>query len=384
MRQPRRSHPIRWVGLTLALLTFSAIGCLSPVVTTAIPAPPTPTTRVEAQPTTPTTLRTAIELDAEEALLIDLYNRVNPSVVHIRVYSAGFVLGSGSGFLVDNENHIVTNNHVVREADEMEIVFWDGTRVRGRVIGSDLDADLAVLEVDMVPEGVAPLELGDSDEVQVGQRVIAIGNPFGFQGTMTVGIVSGIGRRLDSQREQNLGGGNYTNPDIIQTDAPINPGNSGGPLFDSTGRVLGVNTAIHSSSGTNSGVGFAAPVNTIKKLLPALIRSGHYTYPWIGISGMQEIDLFTMEELDLPQSRGVYVTSVTPGGPADTAGVRAADQATGKGGDLITAIDNRSLVDFGDLVSYLVAHTDPGQTVELTIIRDGRSIQLPVVLGERP
>ncbi len=384
MKQPHRSHPLRWAGLALALLTFSAIGCLSPVATTEIPAPPPPATRVEAQPTAPTTLPAAIEPDAEEALLIDLYNRVNPSVVHIRVFSGDFILGSGSGFLVDNENHIVTNNHVVREADGMEIVFWDGTRVRGRVIGSDLDADLAVLEVDMVPEGVMPLELGDSDNVQVGQRVIAIGNPFGFQGTMTVGIVSGVGRRLDSQREQNLSGGNYTNPDVIQTDAAINPGNSGGPLFDSAGRVLGVNTAIHSSSGTNSGVGFAAPVNTIKKLLPSLIRSGHYTYPWIGISGMEEIDLFAMEELDLPQSRGVYVTTVTPGGPADEAGLRAADQATGKGGDLITAIDSRSLVDFGDLVSYLVAHTDPGQTVELTIIRDGRTIQLPLVLGERP
>jgi len=387
MNKPYRSHPIRWIGLMLVILALAAIGCLSPTGVTPTPVPPAPAVTLEPD-TTKTTAGSptiVIGADDEETLLINLYNKVNPAVVHIRIYGAGnFPLGSGSGFLVDNEGHIVTNNHVVQDAEEIEIIFWDATRVRGRVIGSDLDADLAVLEADSVPEGVTPLEMGDSDAVQVGQRVIAIGNPFGLQGTMTVGIVSGLGRRLDSQRELNPSGGTYSNPDIIQTDAAINPGNSGGPLLDSAGRVLGINTAIRSLSGSNSGVGFASPVNTAKKLLPHLIRDGHYVYPWLGISGMSEIDLLTMEDLDLPQSQGVYVTMVTEGGPADDAGVRAASATTRKGGDMIVAIDDYPLTDFSDLVSYLVAHTDPGHTIELTIIRDGETIQLPLTLGERP
>jgi 2-alkenal reductase len=326
-----------------------------------------------------------IDAGDQENYLIELYHRVNPAVVHIRIFGVGdFSLGSGSGFLVDDQGHIVTNNHVVAGAEEIEIVFWDATRVRAELIGFDQDADLAVLEVDPIPAGVHPLELADSTSVQVGQRVIAIGNPFGLQGTMTEGIISGLGRRLESQREDAEGTGRFSNPDIIQTDAAINPGNSGGPLLNLNGQVIGINTAIRSLSGTNSGIGFASPVNTVRKLLPHLIENGYYTYPWMGIgSPQQEIDLNMMEALDLPQTTGVYITNVTPGGPAEDAGLRAAD-SSGRGGDMLIAIDGNKLIDFGDLVSYLVSSTEPGQVVELTIIRDGETIQVPLTLGERP
>ena len=382
------AHPITWIGVLIILLSVTALGCLSPTPLTLTPessptdrvAPPTPEptqTPGVAQPV-PSILPIEISADAEETLLVELYKRVSPAVVHIRIYTKdNFFLGSGSGFLVDNQGHIVTNNHVVQGAEKIEVVFADATRTRGRVIGSDIDADLAVLELDEVPAGLAPLPLGDSDSVQVGQRVIAIGNPFGLAGTMTVGIVSGLGRDLRSQRPGDLRSpGTYSNPDVIQTDAAINPGNSGGPLLNSRGEVIGINTAIRSTSGSSSGVGFAAPVNTVIKLLPHLIEDGYYIYPWLGLTGQTEIDLFTAEELGLPQNQGVLVIDVAAGGPSDHAGLRK--------GDLVIQIDDEPLTDFSDLISYLVAKTEPGQIVTMTTIRDGETLQLTVTLGERP
>ncbi len=388
MHQCSGSNPFRWFAILLIVLALSALACLSPSPVTVETAPSRPTATLEpsgvmeAQPTVAQPREIA---SGAESPLIELYHRVNPAVVHIQIYGpGGFPLGSGSGFLVDNDRHIVTNNHVIQGAEEIEVVFWNASRTRAQLVGSDLDSDLAVLEVESAPEGIVPLELGDSDLVQVGQRVVAIGNPFGLQGTMTEGIISGLGRRLESQRASDTDGGRYSNPDIIQTDAAINPGNSGGPLLNLAGQVVGINSAIRSVSGLNSGIGFAAPVNTIKRLLPDLIRLGYYTYPWMGIgSPDQEIDLHMMEALDLPQATGVYITGVTPGSPAEEAGLRAAD-SSGLGGDLLIAIDGNELVDFGDLVSYLVAHTEPGQLVELTIIRDGELLQVPLTLGERP
>jgi 2-alkenal reductase len=388
MHQSSTSHSTRWFAFLLIILALTALACLSPspVTPAATPRSPTATREapgsVEAQSTAAPVRESA---SGGESPLIDLYHRVNPAVVHIQIYGPGsFPLGSGSGFLVDSDRHVVTNNHVVQGAEEIEVVFWDASRTRAQVIGSDLDADLAVLELDSIPEGITPLELADSDSVQVGQRVIAIGNPFGLQGTMTEGIISGLGRRLESQRESDNDGGRYSNPDIIQTDAAINPGNSGGPLLNLEGQVVGISSAIRSMSGLNSGIGFAAPVNTIKRLLPDLIQLGYYIYPWMGIgSPGHEINLQMMEALDLPQATGVYITNVTPESPADEAGLRAAD-SSGLGGDLLVAIDGHELIDFGDLVSYLVAHTGPGQLVELTVIRDGELMQVPLTLGERP
>lgn len=386
MTQSRTSNPLRWIMLLFAALSLSALACLSPVETALTPEPTTPSQPESVRPeNTPVPSPISIEADAEETLLIRLYGRVNPAVAHIRIYdSTGYLLGSGSGFLVDDQGHLITNNHVVQEADHIEVTFYDATRTRAMVIGADLDADLAVLEAESVPAGISPLELGDSDSVQVGQRVIAIGNPFGLEGTMTVGIVSGLGRRLDSLREVSMDTGSFSNPDIIQTDAAINPGNSGGPLVNSTAQVIGINTAIRSTTGSSQGVGFASPVNTLKRLLPDLIEFGHYTYPWMGIASPQgEISLRMAEELGLPQTIGVYITEVTVGSPAEDAGLRAAG-ADFEGGDMIIAIDGEQTIDFGDLVSYLVSSTEPGQTILLTIIRDGDTIELPLTLGERP
>jgi 2-alkenal reductase len=389
MRKGLFARPIGWMGLLVILLSLSALGCLSPTALTQTPEPQptdqiaTPLPRSTRGPTVESAPTDALQpitigADGEEALLVELYKRINPAVVHIRIYTTdNFLLGSGSGFVVDNDGHVVTNNHVVQNADKIEVVFSDATRTEGHVTGSDIDADLAVLELDEVPEGVAPLPLGDSDSVQVGQRVIAIGNPFGLAGTMTVGIVSGLGRDLRSQRVGDAETqGTYSNPDVIQTDAAINPGNSGGPLLNSRGEVIGINTAIRSASGTNSGVGFAAPVNTVIKLLPHLIKDGYYVYPWLGLTGQTEIDLFTAEELGLSQSQGVLVIDVTADGPSDRGGLQE--------GDLVVQIDEKPLTDFGDLISYLVAKTEPGQVVDLTVLRNGETLHLPVTLGERP
>jgi 2-alkenal reductase len=334
----------------------------------------------------PPTLPIGLDLQAEEATLIDLYKRVNPAVVFILVTSN---LGDslGSGFVIDTDGHIVTNHHVVEGAQQIEVDFPSGLKVYGTVLGSDEDADLAVIDVDVPADQLTTVELGDSDLVQVGQRVVAIGNPFGLAGTMTVGIVSGLGRTLSSQRS--VGEGRFSAPDIIQTDAAINPGNSGGPLLDLQGRVIGVNRAISSETGVNSGVGFAVAVNLVRRIVPQLIANGQFVYPYLGITSLDEISLAQQEALGLPQSVGVYVTGVTPGGPAAAAGIRPGARATTfegllAGGDLIIAIDGNPVTNFNDLISYLVNHTEVGQTVRLTVLRDGQAEEIDLTLAPRP
>ncbi|RME84349.1 MAG: PDZ domain-containing protein [Caldilineae bacterium] len=313
-----------------------------------------------------------------EQTLVDLYARANPAVVYIITPA-----GSGSGFVYDQRGHIVTNNHVTRGGGPYEIVFAGGERLEAELIGADVDSDLAVLKVDRVPQGVEPLPLADPDSLRVGQFVVAIGNPFGEQGSMTLGIISGLGRSLRSQRGGGLSS-SYSLPQVIQTDAPINPGNSGGPLLNLQGEVVGVNSAIATTTGTNSGVGFSIPVAAVRRIVPVLIREGHYVYPYMGAAFAEEISLSEQKLFALPQTQGAYVLSITPGGPADRAGVIAADPNTGRGGDLIIAIDGQPIRNFSDLNTYLVFHTEVGQTIELTVLRDGRTITLPLTLGERP
>jgi 2-alkenal reductase len=292
--------------------------------------------------------------------------------------------------VIDEEGRVVTNNHVVENADALQVTFADGS-VTGDVdiLGLDPYSDLAVIQVNVAPDRLVPLELGDSDALQVGQQVIAIGNPFGLQGTMTVGVVSAVGRTLNSQI---LEGGSFSNPDVIQTDAAINPGNSGGPLLDSRGRVVGVNTAIRSNTGANAGIGFAVPVNTVKRIVPGLIEEGAYEYPYLGITSNR---FFTLAELaaqlDLPVEQGVLIAEVQPRTGAAEAGLQGGDrevevmgQPVVVGGDIIIAIDGEELRTFDDLVAFLVSDTEIGQTVLLTIVRDGREIEVPVTLGERP
>lgn len=322
----------------------------------------------------------ALSVSDLETSLTTLYQQVNQAVVYIIVPP----LGTGSGFVYSADGYIVTNNHVVNGGSSYEIVFANGERRAAELIGTDVDSDLAVLQVSDLPEGVTPLALADSDALQVGQLAVAIGNPFGEQGSMSLGIISGLGRSLQSQREEQGFGGGYTLPQVIQTDAPINPGNSGGPLLNMSGQVIGVNSAIASITGTNSGVGFSIPVNAVKRIVPELIASGEYDYSYMGAAFDAEVSLDELSVYGLEQTQGAYVVSITRGGPADEAGLRAANPQTGRGGDLIVAIDGQPINDFADMNAYLVFNTSPGQTVELTVLRDGNETTIPLMLGERP
>jgi len=315
--------------------------------------------------------------------LIDIYRRINPSVVHIFVFDeiedTSLPLGTGSGFVFNDQGYIVTNNHVVTEGESFEVVFADGMRRKAELVGADVDSDLGVIKVDDLPEGIEPASLGDSRELNVGQFVIAIGNPFGEAGSMSVGIVSGLGRTLDSQRIAE-GGGRYSLPEVIQTDAAINPGNSGGPLLDLHGDVIGVNSAISTRTGTNSGVGFSIPVNAVKQIVPRLITDGSYIYPYMGIR-MLTLNLELQEQLELPQATGAYITEVTEGSPAVDAGLIGAN---GPGGDLIIAVDGHTVLSSDDLIAYLVFQSEVDQVIDLTVIRDGKEVVIPLTLGERP
>jgi S1-C subfamily serine protease len=311
--------------------------------------------------------------------LTHLYQVVNPAVVYI-VVGAG---GSGSGFVYSEDGYIVTNQHVAAAGNRYEVVFATGERKRATLVGADADSDLAVIKVDELPDGVEPLPLADTDDVQVGQFAMAIGNPFGEQGSMSLGIISGLGRSLRSQRGT-TSMTSYSLPQVIQTDAPINPGNSGGPLLNLDGQVIGVNAAIASTTGTNSGVGFSIPVAAVKRVIPSLIADGEYAYPYMGASFDNEISLDDQDLYDVAQTQGAYVVGVTPGSPADRAGIVAADPRTGQGGDLIVDIDGLPIDDFSDLNSYLVFHTQVGQTIEITVLRDGGQVVLPLTLGTRP
>jgi serine protease Do len=389
----------KYVLIAVLALSLAAMSC-SPLTLVSLGSrgAETPLEVAEVAPTPTPLPATALKVETtEEDLLINLYERVNPAVVNIRVVKrveqpATFVTpdefyqeGQGSGFVWDQEGHIVTNNHVVEGADEVEVVFWDDTVVEGKVIGADPDSDLAVVEVDLPAEELHPVELGDSDELKVGQLAIAIGNPFGQAGTMTRGIISALGRTF------NPGSSPFAIPEMIQTDAAINPGNSGGPLLDSQGRVIGINTLILSRSGSSSGVGFAVPINMAKRVVPVLIEEGEYQYAWLGITG-QDLIPAIVEAMDLPaDTRGALVIEVGEGGPADEAGLRGSTETVeikGRpleiGGDIILAIDGTPVQDMDDVIVYLVKNTRPGQKVDLSILRSGQEQEFTVELGERP
>ncbi|MBK6327567.1 MAG: trypsin-like peptidase domain-containing protein [Chloroflexi bacterium] len=321
--------------------------------------------------------------------LVAVYEKVNPAVVHIFVFNTfddqEFPLGTGSGFVYDENGYIITNNHVVTDGDTFEVIFADGFRSRAEVVGTDVDSDLAVIKVEKLSPAAQPIPLGDTNQVHVGQFVIAIGNPFGEAGSMSIGIVSGLERTLDSQRTVE-GGGHYSLPQVIQTDAAINPGNSGGPLLNLQGEVIGVNSAIRTDTGTNSGVGFSIPVNAVRRIVPSLIANGAYVYPYLGIR-MQSLDIDTAEELNIPYTSGAYILAISQDAPAANAGLIASgvnNFGALPGGDLIIAINGTEITSSDDLISYLVFETEAGQTVDLTIVRDGKEMTVPLTLGERP
>jgi 2-alkenal reductase len=333
--------------------------------------------------------------------LPDLYDRVNPAVVNIQVrLSNGFdpddesnqPFGSaqGSGFMYDAQGHFVTNFHVVNGVEEISVVFYDGLILEGVLIGADPDSDLAVIRIEDPPGDIVPLPLAVSTDLRVGETVVAIGNPFGLQGTMTTGIISALGRTLPSQAIT-IGGGRFNIPNIIQTDAAINPGNSGGPLLNLAGEVVGVNTAIASSDRQFSGVGYAVPANIVARVIPELIENGRFPHPYLGIAGVDvSPDVREAMALD-PQQRGVLVIDVTEAGPADDAGLVGSTveiEINGLpatvGGDIIIQIDEQPVGDFDDLIAYLSESTVVGQTIELSLLRDGERMTVEVNLGERP
>jgi len=403
-------------GLTLGMNSISTVTNAPGTTSTDVPQLDTNT------PAAPAANFHSVTLADFQSTLEGVYTRVNPSVVNLRVVQKqkastsqlpgipGFELpdlpfqspqqdapeeyrqeGLGSGFVWDKQGHIVTNNHVIEGADEVTVTFADGSSVEGKVVGADPDSDLAVVKVEIAKDMLQPVQLADSTQAKVGQVSIAIGNPFGLEGTMTFGIISGLGRSLPVDSGENITSGAYTIPDIIQTDAPINPGNSGGVLVNIDGKVLGVTTAIESPVRANAGIGFVVPSVIVQKVIPALIKDGSYDHTWLGISGMT-LNKELNKAMNLkPEQRGILVLEVTPASPADKAGIRGSDrnleinrQTVLVGGDILTAIDKQPIKEFDDLTAYLARNTEVGQKVTLTFLRSGKEQTTDVTLAARP
>lgn len=341
--------------------------------------------------------------DYESAVLKNIYAQVNPSVVNITALSSGSDLnaqgnhnfndedllpaGGGSGFVWDDYGHIVTNHHVVEGSSQLQVTFNDGSVAVAEIIGVDVSSDLAVLQID--PDGYTlhPVRRGNMDEVAVGNRVVAIGNPFGLAGTMTSGIVSALNRSL-------MASNNFNIPAAIQTDAAINPGNSGGPLLNEQGEVIGVNAQIRSEVRANSGVGFAIPIAIVERVAPALITEGKYAHSYMGVRG-ETLSPICAEDLQIDKSlRGAYISDVIRGTPAAKAGLRGGNQASqtkylaicpeNRGGDIILAINDEPISSFDDILAYLEYYTSPGDVVTLQVLRDGQTITLEMTLAPRP
>jgi S1-C subfamily serine protease len=332
-----------------------------------------------------------------EEEIIEVYEDVGLGVVYItsRSYAYDFFMrmipqeGSGSGFVYDKQGHLITNYHVIEDADELSVTLPDETIVPAEVVGVDPSNDLAVIKVDADPELLHPVPLGESRDLRVGQFVVAIGNPFGFERTLTVGVVSALGRVIESPDQRFIG-------EIIQTDAAINPGNSGGPLLDLMGRVIGVNTAIVSPSQASAGIGFAVPVDTVQRVVPALIERGYYPHAWLGIRYMWDLtperaQILREAGMDVPVEEGILLVEVFAGSPAEESDLRGGRNQVriGRsilvvGGDILTAIDGEPITSGRDLLRYLDTQTEVGQTIQATIWRDGQERTITVTLRERP
>jgi len=378
----------------IALLAWTLLGCT--FILPSLPRPtqaPAPTPVMIVVTATPGATADPAQVQpsttlSQEQLIIDIYKRVSPGVVYIQVPEGPESAdgGSGSGFVHDTEGHIVTNAHVVRDAELIRVHFSDDTIAQAEILGTDADADIAVLKVDVPPEILVPVELGSSANLQVGQTAIAIGNPYGYERTLTVGYISALGRVLRQES-------GFSIAEVIQTDAAINPGNSGGPLLDSSGKVIGVNSYYRPSSPTSGsiGIGFAVPVDQAKQVIPELIEHGRYRHPWLGITGYG-ISPELIGALGLEAEHGALVTETVADGPSDRAGIRGGDrmielpgfpEPIPTGGDVIIAIDEVEVRGMDDIITYLQG-TRVGQQVVLTVIREGQTMTLPVELGERP
>jgi serine protease Do len=417
MKSRRWSILLLVVLLLVAVLLSGCCGAASLLASQRATEPPRVVTReveverlVTAVPrSTPVPPAGAVEdVVPGDGALPAVYEYANPAVVNITTLARLSQLygyyrpdstqdqedslvprGEGSGWVYDDQGHIVTNNHVVAGAERVMVTFWNDVTAVAEVVGTDPDSDLAVIRVDVNGDLLHPLTLADSEQLRVGDRVVAIGNPYGLEGTMTTGIVSALGRLMPTS--QTAEGGRYTLPDIIQTDAAINPGNSGGPLLDLQGNVVGVNTAITSATGGFSGVGFAVPASIVTKVAPALISDGYYEHPWLGVTTFTLAPAYNEAAGLSEDQRGVLVLEVTRDGPADEGGVEPCDETVEymgseapAGGDIIVGIDGRQVDKFDDLISYLSREVDAGQRITLTVLRDGQTVDLDVTVGARP
>jgi 2-alkenal reductase len=391
MRNPKYRGPMTAlvIGVLLPVLMLSC-GFFTPASVKTVTEQPVRTVQVVVTSPVAQPQNVAVSSNFEEdAVLVDLYSRVNPAVVNITVFQRqnGVVtpVGQGSGFVFDSDGHIVTNAHVVHGSEQFEVTFPDGTARSATVVGEDLNSDLAVVKVDNLPEGVNPLTLGDMESLAVGQSVVAIGNPFGLEGTLTRGIISALGRSIPALTP-------FSIPQSIQTDAAINPGNSGGPLLNLDGEVIGVNAQIETGgvSQSNLGIGFAIPVSILRLVVPDLIQTGKHSWAWLGVRG-GNLAPTLVKVMKLPIDKGAYLAQVINGGPSDKAGLRGASRTEtvdGRevevGGDVITAINGQPVNTFDDLLIYVALSTQPGQEVQLTILRGNETQEIKVKLEERP
>ena len=394
------------VSPALRLLSSSGPEPSPRVVEELVVATPEPRILVEKPATAPTQsppvqIQIAPGADPETQIYTAVYRKAAPAVVYIENLAKvqlddnsqeTLPESQGSGFVWDAAGHIITNNHVVEGADALQVTFSDGIVLPAEVVGRDPDSDLAVIKIDPTLVSLVPVEQGNIDEVQVGQRAIAIGNPFGLVGSLTAGIVSAIGRSIESATGYNI-------PLSIQTDAAINPGNSGGPLLNERGQVIGVNFQIRSEVRANSGVGFAIPINIVQRVAPALIKDGAYKHAYLGVSGQTYSPAWAKALGFTTKDRGAYVITVRGDGPSGRSGLRGGEKATTivngmgvkgpvylpGGGDLIISIDDQVVKTFDDVLVYLESFKSPGETITLTVLRPGKGeLKLPVTLGERP
>ena len=384
----------RYVVLSFLIVLVLIVGAVALLRTSPVSVA-AQTGTATATPTVSGSLLTdGTVIEQVQSIYRGIYDTVNPSVVNIQVlgtYNYGFYVGAvssqGSGFVWDPQGHIVTNNHVVENAYNITVTFSDGTTTTAEVVGTDVQSDLAVIKVD--PSGLTlhPVSLGDSQAVKVGDLVIAIGNPYGLAGSMTQGIVSALSRSLTVDSSNPFSSSTYTIPDIIQTDAAVNPGNSGGVLVNTSGEVIGVTSAIQSTTNANAGIAFAIPSHIVERIVPVLIKDGRYKHPSLGLSGITLTANYATEMGLDANTHGVLITEITPGGAADLAGLRETTQQYtryNRGviifGDVITAIDGNPVRTYEDLISYIFNKTEVGQRVELTILRDGKEMTVTATL----
>ena len=387
------------VAAVLALV-LAATGCTSLGVLTLTPASAVKDalqTTTEVRSESAATIAVDDAVNALQSQIIEVYQVTAPAVVNItnrgsvydRFMGAVPQEGTGSGFVYDTEGHIVTNYHVVENAQQLTVTLADGQTYDAQIVGTDPINDLAVISVDGAKSLPEPLVVGDSDSLQVGQFVLAIGNPFGLEQTLTTGVVSALGRVIQSPEDNRFIG------EAIQTDAAINPGNSGGPLLDLSGQVIGVNSQIISPSGASSGIGFAVSASTVSRVVPQLISNGKYSHPWLGVQllSLTTANVNALKEagVGVPVDSGVLVLEAVSGGPADKAGIRGGSREVRIGnyqvpveGDIIVAIDGQALASSQDLTVYLETETTVGKAVELGIVRNGEEQVVQVVLGEQP